>query len=108
MEGDINMALEKDSCNIQLWKWLVKDAPKRADITGANRMVRILAKVCLRYKKVLAPPYTLLQRFREHSAFGATQGFVEWNKAGFLTFNDVLMRSQLTEVDYFVNKIKDF
>lgn len=36
MEGDVNMALELDGCSIQLRKWLIEDAPKRADIGGAN------------------------------------------------------------------------
>lgn len=107
VEGDLNMALEQDPCSVQLRRWLTEEAPKRSDISGANKIVGILGTMWMRYKKGLVPPHSLLQRVPKGLEFSVAQlDFATWRKAAFLTLNDLLIKGQFPAFEYFSTKIK--
>lgn len=57
-DDEVNLSLEQENCSIGLSDWLIQDVSLRADIAQASKIVKILGKIWLRYKKFLVPEGT--------------------------------------------------
>lgn len=68
-EDKFQRLLEQEGWPISLMDWLVQDNSVMKDLTNASRSFNLLGKTWLRYKKILLPAVSPLQKLLNHSEF---------------------------------------